>query len=78
MDSKDNLQIDDVVLIRDKEAHRNNWSMDVVNQTFPNDDGKVRKIEVRTSRGGQLVHYVRPITEVVLLVPQRRDKDRVS
>ena len=37
----------------------------------------IRKIEVHTSRGGQLVHYVRPITEVVLLVPQRRDKDCV-
>ena len=77
-DSKDNLQIDDVVLLRDKEAHRNNWSMGVVNRTFPSDDGKVRKIEVRTSRGGQLVHYVWPIMEVVLLVPQRRDKDCVS
>lgn len=70
-DSKDNLRIDDVVLLREKEAHRNDWSMGVINRTFPDDDSKVRKIEVRTSRGGQLVHYVRPVTEVVLLVPHR-------
>ncbi|XP_062602313.1 uncharacterized protein LOC134264026, partial [Saccostrea cucullata] len=69
-DSKDNLQID-VVLLREKEAHRNDWSMGVINRTFPDEDGKVRKIEVRTNRGGQLVHYVRPITEVVLQVPHR-------
>ena len=29
--SKENLQIDDVVLLREKEAHRNDWSMCVVN-----------------------------------------------
>ena len=50
-DSKDNLQIDDVVLLRDKEAHRNDWRMGVVNQKFPNDDGKVRTIEIRTDYG---------------------------
>ncbi|XP_062587039.1 uncharacterized protein LOC134248653 [Saccostrea cucullata] len=43
-DSKDNLQVDDVVLLREKEAHRNDWSMGVINRTFPDDDGKVRKI----------------------------------
>lgn len=74
-DSKDNLRIDDVVLLREKEAHRNDWKMGVINRAFPDDDGKVRKIEVRISRGGQLVHYVRPVTEVVLLVSHQRSKD---
>lgn len=70
-DSKDNLRIDDVVLLREKESHRNDWSMGFINRPFPDDDGKVCKIEVRTSRGSQLVHYVRPVTEVFLFVPHR-------
>ena len=56
--------MDYVVLLQDKEVHHNNWSMGAVNRTFSNYDGKVQKIEVRISGGGQLVHYVRPITSV--------------
>lgn len=67
--SKDNFRVGDVVLLRDKEAHRNNWSMGVINRTFLDSDDKVRKLELRVSKGGQLIHYVRPVTEVVILVP---------
>lgn len=72
-DLEETLWTDDVVLLREKEkeAHHNAWSISIINRTFPYDDGKVHKIVVRTSRGGQPVYYVRPVTEVVCLVPHR-------
>ena len=69
-ETRENLKVDDVVLLRDKDTHRNDWPMGVIHQVFPSDDGKVRKVEVRTSRNGQIVHYVRPVIELVLLLPK--------
>jgi hypothetical protein len=64
-----NLKVGDVVLLRDKELHRGQWPMGLIVQTFPSDsDQKVRTVEVRVIRDGKDTTYIRPITELVLLV----------
>lgn len=65
---KPNLQTGDVVLLRETPEHRNNWPLGLITKTFPSEDGLVRKIEVRIFRKGENKCYIRPISEVVLLV----------
>jgi hypothetical protein len=55
------------VLMRDKEAPRNDWPLARVSKTFPSQDGNVRKVEVETAREDRKNRYLRPVTELVLL-----------
>ncbi|XP_035770882.1 uncharacterized protein LOC118455573 [Neolamprologus brichardi] len=63
-----NLKVGDLVLIKDAQVRRNEWPMGLVNQIFPDKDGRVRKIEVRVSRNGTINTYLRPVSETVLLM----------
>ena len=65
-----NLQIRDVVLLRDKQAVRNSWPIARVTATFPGKDGHVRKVEVKTADQDTIKTFLRPIAEVVLLLPE--------
>lgn len=66
---KPDLKPSDVVLLRDKSLYRGQWPVGLVNRVFPSDsDGKVRTIEIRVIKDNKPVYYVRPITEVVLLI----------
>jgi hypothetical protein len=47
-----NMKEGDVVLLREKETHRNEWPLARVIKTYPSDDGKVRKVDVETAREG--------------------------
>ncbi|XP_052762111.1 uncharacterized protein LOC128204746 [Mya arenaria] len=63
------LQCGDVVLLRDKQEHRNYWPMGLVVRAEPSNDGLVRTAEVRTvGKNGKPTTYVRPVNEMVLLV----------
>ena len=62
-----NLQIGDVVLLRDRDVARNQWPLGVIVRVFPSGDDLVRKIEVRVMKDGKSHMYVRPVTEVVKL-----------
>lgn len=62
------LQVGDVVLLKDKEAKRNQWPTGLVVNTFPGQDSRVRKVEARVVQGGTPRVYSRPATEVVLLL----------
>ena len=62
-----NLATGDVVVVRDKQAPRNDWPMGVVSKTFASSDELVRKCEVRMVRNGKTVSFTRPVTELVLL-----------
>lgn len=64
------LQVGDVVLLRDKQAKRNSWPMARITATFPGIDGHVRKVEVKTANQGTVKTFHRPIAEVVLLLPE--------
>ncbi|XP_039463670.1 uncharacterized protein LOC120436908 [Oreochromis aureus] len=67
---KPNLQIGDVVLLKEGQENRIDWPLGLVTKTFPSQDGRVRKIEVKIIRSGECRVYLRPISEVVLLVPK--------
>ena len=68
-DEQPNVKEGDVVLLRDKEVHRNHWPMAVIQKTFPSEsDGKVRSVELRSTKSGKPTNYVRPVSEIVLLV----------
>ena len=71
-----NMQVDDIVLLRDRECSRNFWPVGIIEKTFPSDDQKVRKVQVRIVRDGKGVSYVRPITELVLLL-EHDDSKRI-
>ncbi|XP_067250257.1 uncharacterized protein [Chanodichthys erythropterus] len=47
-----NLQVGDVVLLKNIQAKRNDWPMGIVLETFPGRDGKVRKVEVKVVKDG--------------------------
>lgn len=64
-----NLEENDVVFLRDKNVPRGEWKVGVVVKAIKSEnDGKVRKIEVRVMKDGSPNVYLRPITEVVLLI----------
>lgn len=44
-------------------------------KTFPSDDKKVRKVEIRTNKDGHLSTCVRPVNELVLLVQNDPPRD---
>lgn len=62
------LQVEDVVLLMNKEAKRNQWPTGLVVNTFPGQDSRVLKVEVRVVQGGTPRVYSRPATEVLLLL----------
>lgn len=65
-----NLQVGDLVLLRDKQAVRNSWPMVMVTATFPGKDGHVRKVEIKTTDQGDARTFLRLVAEVVLLLPK--------
>ncbi|XP_059825056.1 uncharacterized abhydrolase domain-containing protein DDB_G0269086-like [Hypanus sabinus] len=64
-----NLQVEDLVLLRDKQVARNSWPTARITVTFPSGDGHVRKIELKTTDQGDVKIYQGPVTEVILLLP---------
>ena len=65
---KPNLHQGDVVLMKDSQAKRNEWPMVIITKTFPSEDNRVRKIQVKIIRNGEQRLFLRPVTEVVLLL----------
>ena len=43
---KRNLQVDDVVIIKDDSLPRNRWKLARVSETYPDNDGLVRKVRI--------------------------------
>ena len=69
-EDKPNIKVGDVVLLKDHQAHRNNWPVGLVIKTFPSKDNKVRKAEVRTAKEGRVKVFLRPISEMVVLLSE--------
>ena len=59
----------DVVLVKDEKVHRNNWPMGRVTDAVKSKEGRVRKAVVMTTQDGERNEYLRPISELVLLMP---------
>ncbi|XP_031729760.1 uncharacterized protein LOC116397960 [Anarrhichthys ocellatus] len=64
-----NINPGSVVLLKDSQVTRNEWPLGLVTQTFPSEDGKVRKVEIKVTRTGVTKLFLRPVSEVVLLLP---------
>ena len=63
-----NIKVDDIVLLKDNDVHRNQWPLGRISRVFLSKDDLVRKVEVRTVIDGTIRNYVRPITQVVVLL----------
>ncbi len=68
-----NLQEGDIVLLKDNQAKRNQWSTGLITKTFPGEDGLVRKVQVEIVKDGTRKTFSRPVTEVVLLLSSKSD-----
>ncbi|CAC5390530.1 unnamed protein product [Mytilus coruscus] len=62
------LNIGDIVLMRDRELPRPQWPMAIVTKVFPSADRKIRKVEIRTIRDNKPSSFIRPIVELIPLV----------
>lgn len=62
------IKTGDLVLLREKDSHRNDWPMGRIVSTTPSGDGRIRRVEVKVSRGESTKVYVRPVNELVLLL----------
>ncbi len=64
-ESRRNLQIGDVVLIRDDSLPRNAWMLGLVQEAEADNKGLVRAVHLKTRNG----NLRRPVNKLVLLVP---------
>jgi len=64
---KQNIKVNDVVLLKDKSVCRNDWPVGVVEEALSSSDGLVRKAVIRIVRDGKSLKYTRPISELVVL-----------
>ena len=65
---RSNLQTGDIVLLKDTQVKRNESPMGAIVGTIPSHDGRIRKVDVKIIRQGTPKVYLRPITEVELLL----------
>ncbi|XP_024908570.1 uncharacterized protein LOC112486374 [Cynoglossus semilaevis] len=52
------------VLLKDSQAHRNEWPMGLVVKTLPSSDNRVRKVEVQIVKDGTAKVFLRPVSEI--------------
>ncbi len=62
------IQVGDVVLVRNKGLHRNEWPIGHVTKVYPSMDDKIRKVDVVLVRNGFLRTFNRPIRELIWLL----------
>ncbi|XP_064469540.1 uncharacterized protein LOC135384259 [Ornithodoros turicata] len=62
-----NLQVGDLVLLKDVGARRNEWPMGRITAVRRGNDGKVRKVQLQTVKDGKKKTFERPVSEMVLL-----------
>ena len=65
------LQEGDLVLLKDKQASRNEWPLALVTSAATSDDGKVRTVELKVTARGTTKKFVRPVSEIVLVLPKK-------
>ena len=70
---KPDIQEGDIVLIKDGQEKRNEWPLGRISKAIASLDSKVRKVVVKTLSQGVLKEYLRPISDVVLLMSQKKE-----
>ncbi len=58
----------DVVLLKEKQAKRNEWPIGIIVKAAPSEDGMIRKAEVKVVKQGMTKIYYRPISKLVFLM----------
>ncbi|XP_062830229.1 leucine-rich repeat and immunoglobulin-like domain-containing nogo receptor-interacting protein 2 isoform X1 [Anolis carolinensis] len=67
-DSKPNIQVGDIALLKNKSLPRFKWPLARVVETLPSPDGLVRKVKLRVCQNGNVSVLHRPICDIVLLL----------
>ena len=62
---KRNVRVNDIVIVADSSAVRGKWIVGRVIEVYPDKDGKVRNIKVKTASG----EYTRPVTKIAVIQP---------
>lgn len=65
---KPNVKQGDIVLLKESQVKRNERPMGIIVKAIPSDDNKVRKVEVKIVKQGTAKTFLRPVTEVILLL----------
>jgi hypothetical protein len=68
--SQPNLREGDVVLLKHKSVHSNDWPLGVVQIALVSEDGLVRKSEIRVVKDGRPHVFTRPISELVSVLAE--------
>lgn len=80
-----NLQVDDIVIIKDDNLPRNCWKIARVDETYPDGDGLVRKVRLKVADRnlddngrptGSETNLYRPVQKLVLLLSREESEDR--
>ncbi len=58
-----------VVLMKDHQTKHNQWPLRHITRVFPSADGRVRNVEIKVMYKEEPKLFIRPITEVVMLIP---------
>lgn len=69
-ENKPNVNVGDVVLMKDAQAHRNQWPLGRIIKADASSDGKVRKVEIKIMKDGKARTFERPISELVVLLKE--------
>ncbi|XP_063758693.1 uncharacterized protein LOC134877201 [Eleginops maclovinus] len=69
-EDKPNVKEGDVVLLKDSQVSRNEWPMGLVVKTLPSSDNRVRKVELRIVKDGTNKVFLRPVSEIVVLLSE--------
>ena len=82
---KRNLQVDDVVIVNDDSLPINRWKLAHVSETYPDNDGLVKKVRIVVSTDAlddfgrpkkAAVYLELPVQKLVLLLPTDEVADR--
>ncbi|XP_041841212.1 uncharacterized protein LOC121639784 [Melanotaenia boesemani] len=68
--TKPNVKEGDVVLLKDSRVSRNEWPLGLIIKTFPSSDKNVRKVEVRIIQDGTVKVFLRPVSEIIVLLSE--------
>ena len=60
--------------MKGEDAQRNDWPLGRISEAIKSEDGEVRKAQVEVMKEGRKKTYLRPIKELVLLVPVQSDQ----
>jgi hypothetical protein len=71
-----NVEIGDIVLMKNEAIKRNYWPVCKVQNTHKSNDGYIRSATVKFSSGQSARTLVRPITDLVMLIPHDSEEAR--